>query len=125
MVFAVMALASSVSAQIQNGDFEANPPTGWMIDGPNVPRVAQGDGPVVRPERPGGNNYAFLGDRNMQGRNGENPSRIFQRFDCPDLKPDSITMVVCKVEFRFRSALGRGETAWVRVDRRVYVIPNT
>lgn len=64
LVLAVMVLVSSVSAQIQNGDFEANPATVWMIEGPNVPRIAQGDGPVIRPERPGGDLYAFLGDRN-------------------------------------------------------------
>ncbi len=52
MVVALLTSVSSVSAQIRNGNFEARPNRAWMTDGILVPRVANGDKPVIRPVAP-------------------------------------------------------------------------
>ena len=113
-------------SQIKNGDFEDRPNVSWRTDRPNAPGVVPGDRPAIRIEQPNGNRYGFIGDRNGQGANGENPSRIYQRFDCPDpIVPDSVRAPVCRIHFRFRSLLGPNEIAWVRADGNAYQIPNT
>ncbi len=72
-----------------------------------------------------GSLYGFIGDRNGQGRNGESPSRIFQRFDCPDPFPDTLAIVTCEVRLRYSSTLRPGESAVLIIDNKVYRMPNT
>lgn len=110
---------------IKNGDFEQKPNTDWLREGPNAPRVAQGDRPAVGRE-PNGNRHGHAGDANGAGANGENTTRIFQRFDCG--WADSIQ--TCVVSFRYRLTLARGEVGWVRMNRfgnqtQLWLLPNT
>ena len=110
---------------VTNGNFENIPNRSWFTDGPNAPRLAQGDRPAIV-AAVNGNRYGHIGDGNGIGADGENPSRFFQWFCCADstsLGED------CIVSFRFRSVLLAGEMAWVRIRsptrQRAKVIPNS
>jgi len=121
-------LVSSQSASAMdmgNGKFEHPQNRHWYTDGPNVPRMAPGDGPSIK-MAPNGNRYGHVGDADGRGADGENPSRIFQWFGCADstsIDPH------CTVSFRFRSLLLPGELAWVRMksqaQQRVWAIPHS
>ena len=110
---------------VTNGNFEKIPNRSWFTDGPNAPRLAQGDRPAIV-AAVNGNRYGHIGDGNGIGANGENPSRFFQWFSCGD----SLSFGQdCIVSFRFRSLLLPGEMAWVRIRsptrQRAKVIPNS
>jgi hypothetical protein len=125
LISILIILSSAVYGQaFPNGDFQDNPNASWLTDGPNTPKLAQGDGPWIA-ILPNGNRYAHVGDEDGIGAHGENPSRIFQWFT----RVDTISIGPhCRVSFRFRSLLLPGETAWVRMksptQQSVWAIPN-